>query len=128
MIRGTGIDLVTVETFEELCRNALFVEKHFTPAERLYAEKAAGPASLRLAARYAAKESFIKALGEMHLFRPRRLKSVDYKEIEVAHDPEGRPYLLFHGAFRKIVEELKITSHLSLSHDGGYAVAQVLLT
>ena len=121
-----GIDLVCVSAFEKLLSES-FLRDHFSAAEVAYCESAAGAMAPRLAARYAAKEAFIKAIEGAHLFRPRLVARVVYHEIEVAHDPHGRPYLLLQGAMLKLVEELKITTCLSLSHDGDYAVAQVVL-
>lgn len=129
MILGAGIDIVAINNFERICRDETtnFLERHFTPAERESAEKRAGSKVSHFAAWYAAKEAFIKALDSTHLFRPKRITNVDYREIEVAHDPEGRPYFILHGSFKEVAFELKATSHLSLSHDGDYAIAQVLL-
>lgn len=121
-----GIDLVCVSTFEKLLSES-FVRDHFTKSEKSYCDRAPGAVAARLAARYAAKEAFIKAIEGQHLFRPRLLATVAYHEIEVTHDPQGRPYFLFHGAMKKIVADLKLTVNVSLSHDGDYAIAQVVM-
>lgn len=129
MTQGLGIDIVCISEFEKICGgpDSAFMKNHFTAGESNYSEKSTGTTATHLAGRYAAKEAVIKALESMHLFRPALLKHVNYREIEVANDPHGRPYFIFYGAVRTVVQELKIQSLLSLSHDGDYAVAQVFL-
>lgn len=129
MTQGLGTDIVCISVFEKICgdSDSAFLKNHFTAGEINYAEKAHGSNSTHLAARYAAKEAVIKALESMHLFRPALLKNVNYREIEVANDPNGRPYLIFYGALKDVVQELKVQTLLSMSHDGDYAVAQALL-
>lgn len=128
MIRSNGIDLVCVSQFARLADPASsFVAATFTPAELKYAKMATGETVTYLAARYAAKEALIKALDGAYLFRPPLLKSIDYREIEVAHDPHGRPYFLFYGAIKNVIESLGATAQLSVSHDGDYATAFVII-
>lgn len=129
MTQGLGIDIVCISAFEKICgdSDSAFLKNHFTAGETNYAEKAHGTTATHLAVRYAAKEAVIKALESMHLFRPALLKNVNYRDIEVAKDPNGRPYLIFYGALKDVVQELKVQTLLSLSHDGDYAVAQVIL-
>ena len=129
MTQGLGIDIVCISEFAKICGDpdSAFVKNHFTSGESNYAEKSAGTAATHLAGRYAAKEAIIKALESMHLFRPALLKHLSYRDMEVANDPHGRPYVIFYGALQEIVQELKVKSLLSLSHDGDYAIAQVIL-
>lgn len=113
MIIGTGIDLVDVSRFERtVARTPRLMQRLFAPAER----------SLRLpslAARYAAKEALIKALGGSD--------GVHWTEIEIASEASGRPYFVLSGSTAAVVAERGITAvHLSLSHDAELAVAQVI--
>lgn len=106
---GIGIDIVEVDRIREILsrRGKRFLERLFTPREIAYALSARSPLrEERLAARFAAKEAFIKALG-----RP-----VPFREIEVVNE-DGRPRLIFRGR----------PYPLSLSHTRGMAVAVVLI-
>lgn len=92
----------------------------FTSREREEVAESPHP-SASLAARFAAKEAFLKALG-------RGLFQVSFKEIEVIREPSGRPRLELHGSAAGLCKEKGIKGvHLSLSHDGGVAVAVVIL-
>lgn len=130
MIRGNGIDIVFVPEFEKLAGDpsCAFVRDHFTDAEIGYSERAPGTNASHLAARYAAKEAAIKAFEGAHLFRSPPFAKADYREIEILNDPWGRPYFVFHGAVAKLATKLEIAAHLSISHDGDYAVAQAVLS
>lgn len=114
MIAGIGVDLVDISRFEgTLERTPRLLERLFSPAER-----ALKPRSL--AARYAAKEALIKALGGSD--------GVYWTDIEVWNESSGRPQFALSGSTADVVVGRGITSvHLSLSHDAGFAVAYVLL-
>ena len=79
----------------------------------------------RLAARFAAKEAFVKAWSGARRGLPPLLAAVDLREIEVVDDGHGRPALRLHGAVAAAVGERG--THLSLSHDGPSAIAVVIL-
>ncbi|MFT4051720.1 MAG: holo-ACP synthase [Microbacterium sp.] len=113
MIVGIGIDLVDVPRFERsLARTPRLLERLFAPAER-----ALKPHSL--AARYAAKEALIKALGGSD--------GVHWTDIEIASEPSGRPVFALTGETDATVSARGITTlHLSLSHDAGIAAAYVV--
>ena len=105
MIIGTGIDLVDIPRFERTMeRTPRLRERLFAPSER----------TLRLpslAARYAAKEALIKALGGS----------------DGVHWPSGRPHFVLSGSTAAVVEERGIlTLHLTLTHDAGLAAAFVV--
>ncbi len=113
MIIGTGIDLVDIPRFERtMSRTPRLMERLFAPTER----------SLKLAslaARYAAKEALIKALGGSD--------GVHWTEIEIGSEESGRPYFRFSGTTAEVVEQRGITSvHLTMSHDAGLATAFVI--
>jgi holo-[acyl-carrier protein] synthase len=113
MIVGIGVDLVDIARFERsLARTPRLAERLFTPAEQMRAPRS-------LAARYAAKEALIKALGGSD--------GVHWTEIEVTPEESGRPWFTLTGSTADIVAQRGITSlHLSMSHDGGFAVAYVV--
>ena len=113
MIIGTGIDLVDIPRFEStLTRTPRLRERLFAPAERTMRLAS-------LAARYAAKEALIKALGGSD--------GVHWTEIEIASEPSGRPHFVLSGTTAEVVAERGITTlHLTLTHDAGLAAAFVV--
>ncbi|MFB8388032.1 holo-ACP synthase [Microbacterium sp. NPDC055910] len=113
MIVGIGVDLVDIERFERtISRTPRLLTRLFAPAERPLATRS-------LAARYAAKEALIKALGGSD--------GVYWTEIEIAPEPSGRPWFALSGSTAETVAERGITTlHLSMSHDAGLATAYVI--
>ena len=86
-----------------------------------------------LAARWAAKEAFIKAWSSLYYGHedPLERDQVDWAEIEVVNDRWGRPSLRFHGAIADALKQTEreisasLTWLVSLSHDGNYAIAWI---
>lgn len=113
MIVGVGIDVVDLERFaRSLERTPALAVRLFTEDERRLPPRS-------LAARFAAKEALAKALGA-----PRGLLWTD---AEVRRAPGGRPSLHVEGTIAEAAARLGIdTWHISLSHDGGVAVAVVI--
>ncbi|GGS80846.1 holo-[acyl-carrier-protein] synthase [Planobispora rosea] len=113
MIVGIGVDVVDVARFEAtLARTPALRTRLFTEAER-------GLRVESLAARFAAKEAVAKALGA-----PPGLLHV---EAEVVSGEHGRPGLRVTGRAAEVAAALGVTRwHISLSHDGGVAVAYVI--
>ena len=112
-----GIDIVDVPRFRDLlARRPSVVERLFTPGERAYAESRADPAE-RLAARFAAKEAVMKALGA-------GFGEVAFRDMEVVRAPGGRPGVRLHGRAAARARRAGVTGwHLSLSHTANAAVA-----
>ncbi len=110
---GIGVDAVLVERFvASLARTPGLAERLFSPAERELAGES-------LAARFAAKEAVAKAVGAP--------KGLSWQDVEVVTDPSGRPRLSVGGAVSEVASALGVAHwHLSLSHDGGIAVAMVV--
>ncbi len=131
MILGVGVDIVDIHAFAEQLddRASSFVEGTFTESER----SAPRPLSRfalarRLAARFAAKEAFIKAWSLAYWGENDPLGHVDLRQIELVTDPFGRPKIQLHGEIAVTFQQLgDLDIHISLSHDGGYAVAFVVL-
>ncbi len=113
MIVGIGVDLVDIARFERtITRTPRLLERLFSPAERVLKPRS-------LAARYAAKEALIKALGGSD--------GVHWTEIEITPEPSGRPWFTLTGSTASVIEQRGITGlHLSLSHDAGLATAYVI--
>lgn len=113
MIVGIGVDVVDVPRFERtLVRTPGLLTRLFSPAERVLKPRS-------LAARYAAKEALIKALGGSD--------GVHWVEIEVASEPSGRPIFALTGSTAEVVAARGIVAlHLSMSHDADLATAYVV--
>lgn len=126
-----GIDLVDVVGFADQLSDGAsgFVEATFTAAEQAAAGWPAGDlAPRRLAARFAAKEAFVKAWAGGNHGRAPALDQVDLREVEVRQDGFGRPVLELHGAVRGAVADAGIERwHVSLTHDGPMAGAVVVV-
>lgn len=119
MIVGIGVDVVSIGRFAGMIeRRPTLVDRLFTPAEALLMDgRQRGPASL--AARFAAKEAIAKALGAP--------PGLAWHDCEVVSDESGRPWPRMRGTVAAAADGLGITRwHLSLSHDGDNAIAQVI--
>ena len=113
MIIGVGVDLVDLTRFEnKLVATPALIERIFTESER--SAKAES-----LAGYWAAKEALIKALGNP--------AGLNWHDVSVTKDDLGKPALNVSGATLERATELGIAKwHLSISHDGGMAVAFVI--
>jgi holo-[acyl-carrier protein] synthase len=119
MIRGIGIDLVDVADLERRLRKGP-LERVFSARELAYAENRLKRRSEILAARWAAKEAFGKALGT-GLRAEWRLA-----EIEVVRDDNGSARLILSGQMRELVGSTA-RIHLSLTHTPTVAGAVVVI-
>ncbi len=121
MIEGIGIDLVKINRIEAAAKRwgDRFLQRVFTPREVAYCYQYKQPYT-RLAARFAAKEAFLKALGVG------LSQGISLQEIEVISDGKRRPQLHCTGRAQETLKNIQPV-HLSLSHDSEYAIAQVLL-
>ena len=124
MIISTGIDIVEVKRVREILeRTPRFAERVFTPGERAYCDgRVASVSAQHYAARFAAKEAALKALGTGWS------KGLSWQDVEVSLHETGAPSINFHGRALELFERLGATvSHLSLSHTSEHAIAQVIL-
>ncbi|WGD36706.1 holo-ACP synthase [Lysinibacter sp. HNR] len=114
MIVGIGVDTVEIERFERsLARTPALLNRLFSEGER-----GLPPASR--AARFAAKEALIKALGGD--------RDLSWRDLIVPKTNESRPEFERTAALERILAHLSITRvHLSLTHDAGVATAFVVL-
>ena len=148
-VLAVGADLVHIPDFETQLDQPgpVFTQRAFTvrelrEARRRAQEKGSRPAQ-HLAARWAAKEAFVKAWSQAHAqYSNGRGNSaspvilsedVDWREVELVTDRWGRPSLRLNGAIAHAVEHSlgqEVSTPecwpVSLSHDGDYAVAIVL--
>jgi holo-[acyl-carrier protein] synthase len=123
MIVSIGTDIIEVYRIREtLERTPRFAERVFTERERAYCEAKGAAAAQSYAARFAAKEAFLKAL------RTGWRGKIGWQDIEIKNDEYGAPFLEISGEARKILEELEATKvHLSMSHTTEHAIANVVL-
>jgi holo-[acyl-carrier protein] synthase len=122
MVCGTGVDITDTARIERgLERHGeRFTRRIFTAAEIAYCEKFKNRAE-RYAARFAAKEAAFKALGTGWR------EGLAWLDVEVVHQPSGKPELLLTGRAQEIAQKLGITrTSVSLSHADHYAVALVI--
>ena len=122
MIFGIGTDLIEVERVaEKMEKRAGFKELVFSPDEIIYCETKTFKYE-HYAARFAAKEAFLKAIGTGWQ------KGTAFNEIEIYHDEEGRPEFHFRGITAKTVADLKLGKiFVSLSHLKTMACAMVII-
>ena len=123
MIVGTGIDIAEVPRIAASIERFgnRFLQRIFTEGEIRYCESKANRVE-RYAARFAAKEAAMKAIGTGWSH------GVAWRDIEVCREPGGRPTLTFHGKAAEFAAKLGV-SHvaLSLTHTAEHAIAQVIL-
>ncbi len=123
MIVGTGVDIsevariqASIERFGER-----FLRRVFTEDEIKYCDSKANRAE-RYAARFAAKEAGMKAIGTGLRY------GITWHDVEVTRLPSGRPTIAFHGVAAQYAEKLSARrAHLSLSHTKEHAIAFVIL-
>ena len=123
MIVGTGIDLAEVDRIRAAIERhgVRFVERIYTPREIAYVERKANRFE-RYAARFAAKEAAMKAIGTGWR------GGVRWQDFEVTNLRSGRPTLEFHGVAARFAERLGVkTVSLSLTHTASTGMAMVIL-
>lgn len=115
-ILGIGVDVVEVDRVQRILdRRATFRERVFTPAEMAYCDGKAVPARY-YAARWAAREACVKALGGVRGLR--------WRDIRVERSPSGAPRIALEGSARARADRVGATEVLvSFSHEGSVATA-----
>jgi holo-[acyl-carrier protein] synthase len=122
MQMDVGVDLVSVGRVEaSLARfGDRFLRRIFTESEIAYATSAPELAAERLAARFAAKEAAIKALGLVD-------QGIGWRQIEVERLASGQCRLVLHAAARMAADQAGVGSlSVSLTHEGEYSAAVVV--
>jgi len=123
MIVGTGIDIAEVPRIAESIQRFgnRFITRIFTEGEIRYCDSKANRVE-RYAARFAAKEAAMKALGTGWN------RGVTWRDVEVSRQPGSRPTIVFHGKAAEFAEKLNARHvSLSLTHTKDFAMAQVIL-
>jgi holo-[acyl-carrier protein] synthase len=121
MITGIGVDIINVQRMSRWRQQPGLLERYFHPDELAAALSRGGGADLSLAARFAAKEAFGKALGI-------GLEGLVLKDILVANSRSGRPEIQVFGTALTALEKSGANRiHLSLTHERDNAVAMVVM-
>jgi holo-[acyl-carrier protein] synthase len=120
MIAGIGVDIVDVARIQALLDRYgdRFLQRVYTETESGYAMRGANRAE-RLAGRFAVKEAVMKALGTG------KSQGILWRDVETVRGRLGRPEVHLHGEAAKRRGGGAV--HVSITHDGGKAVAFVIL-
>jgi holo-[acyl-carrier protein] synthase len=124
MIAGVGIDAVEVSRMEKWAADDSLLEKYFAESEIADCRAKGKSMAQSLAARFAAKEAFGKALG-------RGLSGINLKDVRVTVRDDGTacdgaPSLAVSGSAAGFVKDAE-KIHISLTHEAGIAIAVVIL-
>ena len=117
---GIGVDLLEISRMQRVMeRIPRFIPRVFTEEEQAYCKRTARPAQ-HYAARFAAREAVLKALGTGFA------KGVGFKDVSVGRDENGRPYAILTGRAAEIAAEQgvqEVALSLSYTHDVAMANA-----
>lgn len=119
-----GNDIIRISRVKDSIEQVgeTFLKRVYTDEEINYCESRRMCKFQSYAARFAAKEAMYKAIA------PSTSHDVEWKDIEVKRLENGKPYIELHGKLKEIANEKKIEAmDLSLSHDGDYAMAVVVV-
>lgn len=119
-IVGIGMDMVCIARMERAVQSEHFTQRVFGDEERALFEARGWRAEVQ-AANFAAKEAFGKAIGTgiLHEF--------SLNEVQALRNELGAPYFSFSGRAQELMCQRGWTAHLSLTHEGEYACAFVVL-
>lgn len=122
MIFGIGTDIIEVERIRKfIAKGDNFKERVFTKDEVAYSDSHRDPAPF-YAARFAAKEAFVKALGTGFI------DGIWFDQIEVYHVEQGKPEIKLSGKAREVAEDKGIKKiFISISHVKDWANAVAVL-
>ncbi|HAK73998.1 MAG TPA: 4-phosphopantetheinyl transferase [Sporomusaceae bacterium] len=121
MIIGVGIDIVEISRIAAAIKRKAFIDRVFTPAEQAYCENRGVQRAASYAARFAAKEAVLKALGT-------GLRGGTWQDVEITNNNLGRPLVQMTGYYQNLAGELGVQEiYLSVTHAREYAAAQVVL-
>lgn len=121
MIVGIGCDIIEIERIARAIKRESFIQRVFTAKEAAYCQSRGQQAAASFAARFAAKEAVLKALGI-------GLREGTLQEIAVANDALGKPLVQLSGHFAALSRQLGVKNiQISLSHSRDFAVAYVIM-
>lgn len=121
MIVGIGCDIIEIERIARAIKSESFILRVFTAEETAYCQRRGQQAAASFAARFAAKEAVLKALGT-------GLREGSLQEIAVDNDGLGKPLVQLSGHFAMLAKQLGVKNiQISLSHSREFAVAYVIM-
>lgn len=120
-LAGIGVDMVEIARMEKILeRRPNFAKRVFTKEERTYCDRMARPAQ-HYAARFAAREAVLKALGTGFS------RGIGFADVSVTRNEAGRPEAVLAGRAREVADELGVREvALSLSYTHDVAVANAV--
>jgi holo-[acyl-carrier protein] synthase len=121
MVIGVGCDIIEIERISRAIARAAFVRRVYTADEIAYCQSRGQQAAASFAARFAAKEAVLKALGT-------GLRGGKLQEIAVTNNALGRPEVRLSGYFAGLAGQLGVKNiRISLSHSKDMAMAYVVM-
>lgn len=121
MIVGIGCDIIEIERIARAIKSESFIRRVFTAEEAAYCQRRGQQAAASFAARFAAKEAVLKALGT-------GLREGSLQEIAVDNDGLGKPLVQLSGHFAMLAKQLGVKNiQVSLSHSREIATAYVIM-
>ena len=121
MIVGMGCDIIEIERIARAIKSESFIRRVFTAEEAAYCQRRGQQAAACFAARFAAKEAVLKALGT-------GLREGSLQEIAVDNDGLGKPLVQLSGHFAMLAKQLGVKNiQISLSHSRELATAYVIM-
>lgn len=121
MIVGIGCDIIEIERIARAIKSESFIRRVFTAEEAAYCQRRGQQAASSFAARFAAKEAVLKALGT-------GLREGSLQEIAVDNDVLGKPLVQLSGHFAMLAKQLGVKNiQISLSHSRELATAYVIM-
>ena len=121
MIVGLGCDIIEIERIARAIKSESFIRRVFTAEEAAYCQRRGQQAAASFAARFAAKEAVLKALGT-------GLREGSLQEIAVDNDGLGKPLVQLSGHFAMLAKQLGVKNiQISLSHSRELATAYVIM-
>ena len=121
MIVGIGCDIIEIERIARAIKRESFIRRVFTAEEAAYCKRRGQQAAASFAARFAAKEAVLKALGT-------GLREGSLQEIAVDNDVLGKPLVQLSGHFAMLAKQLGVKNiQISLSHSRELATAYVIM-
>jgi holo-[acyl-carrier protein] synthase len=121
---GIGVDIVDNKRFKNLIKDNKFINRIFSKKEIFDSKKTLNKINF-FSKRFAAKESFAKALGTG--FR----NNLNFKDIEVVNDNLGKPFYLINNKIKQIIKKNKKIANfelfLSISDEKDYSVAFTII-
>lgn len=121
MIVGIGCDIIEIERIARAIKSESFIRRVFTAEEAAYCQRRGQQEAASFAARFAAKEAVLKALGT-------GLREGSLQEIAVDNDGLGKPLVQLSGHFAMLAKQLGVKNiQISLSHSRELATAYVIM-